>query len=210
MPFGCILVKIKTKNTMNLDANYWNQRYLEQKTGWDIGFPSTPLVKYIEQVRDKNVEILIPGCGNAYEAIFLAQKGFRHITILDIAPKLVQDLQERCKLYPQIEVLHQDFFLHQGKYDLIIEQTFFCAINPELRSNYAKKMWDLLKSGGKLVGVLFNKHFEVSPPFGGNAEEYRNYFSPYFTFQTFDNCYNSIAPRMGSELFMILQKKAFE
>jgi thiopurine S-methyltransferase len=68
-------------------------------------------------------------------------------------------------------------------------------------------MHELLKNEGKLVGVLFDRDFENSPPFGGNAEEYRNYFEPYFTFKVFEPCRNSIAPRAGSELFMILQKK---
>ena len=192
---------------MILDANYWNERYLNQETGWDIGFASTPLVAYAEQIQDRNIEILIPGCGNAYEAIFLAEKGFKHITVLDIAPKLVEVLQEKCKNYPQIEVLHQDFFLHKSSYDLILEQTFFCAISPTLRGDYAKKMHELLKENGKLVGLLFNRNFDSSPPFGGNIEEYRDYFKPYFTEKVFEKCYNSIVPRAGSEIFMILQRK---
>jgi len=192
---------------MILDENYWNKRYLNQQTGWDIGFASTPLVAYAQQIQDKNIAILIPSCGNAYEAIFLAENGFKHITVLDIAPILVEVLQEKCKNYPQIQVLHQDFFLHSGNYDLILEQTFFCAISPTQRGNYAKKMYELLKNEGKLVGVLFDRDFENSPPFGGNAEEYRHYFEPYFTFKVFEPCRNSIAPRAGSELFMILQKK---
>lgn len=192
---------------MSLNENYWNERYLNQQTGWDIGFASTPLVAYIEQIQNKDIQVLIPGCGNAYEAIFLAEKGFQNITVLDIASKLIENLQEKCKNYPQIRVLHQDFFQHQGSYDLILEQTFFCAISPTLRANYAQKMYELLKENGKLVGVLFDRDFDNSPPFGGSAEEYKNYFSPYFNEKTFEHCYNSIAPRAGSELFMILQKK---
>lgn len=192
---------------MLLDADYWNNRYLNQQTGWDIGFASTPLVAYAEQIQDTNISILIPGCGNAYEAIFLAEKGFQSITVLDIAPKLIADLQEKCKNYPQISVLCQDFFLHKGQYDLILEQTFFCALQPSLRANYAQKMHELLKENGKLVGVLFNREFENSPPFGGSIDEYKNYFEPYFIHKVFADCYNSIAPRAGSEIFMILQKK---
>jgi SAM-dependent methyltransferase len=192
---------------MKLDANYWNKRYINNQTGWDIGYASTPLTDYAKQIPNKDIQILIPGCGNAYEAIFLAENGFKHITILDIAPKLIENLREKCKNYPQIKVIHQDFFLHSGSYDLILEQTFFCAISPTLRADYAKKMHELLKNEGKLVGVLFDRDFENSPPFGGNAEEYRNYFEPYFTFKVFEPCRNSIAPRAGSELFMILQKK---
>lgn len=193
---------------MELNEKYWNERYQNQQTGWDIGFASTPLVAYMEQITNKNLQILIPGCGNAYEAFILAEKGFQNITLIDIAPKLVENLQEKCKNYPQIKVLHQDFFEHQGSYDLILEQTFFCAIAPSLRAAYAKKMHELLKENGKLVGVLFNRAFESSPPFGGSADEYKNYFSPYFDYKVFASCYNSIAPRAESELFVILQKKS--
>lgn len=192
---------------MKLNQQYWDERYQNQQTGWDIGYASTPLVAYIEQVPNQHLQILIPGCGNAYEAIFLAEKGFSDITLIDIAPTLIANLQEKCKNYPQIKVLHQDFFLHQGKYDLILEQTFFCAIHPSMRAEYARKMHELLKEDGKLVGVLFHKEFENSPPFGGSAEEYKMYFSPYFHEKVFEPCYNSIPQRAGSELFMILQKK---
>ncbi|HXH19987.1 MAG TPA: hypothetical protein VNJ07_12995 [Chitinophagales bacterium] len=34
---------------------------------------------------------------------------------------------------PVVRLIHRDFFKHQGRYDLIIEQTFFCAINPKPR-----------------------------------------------------------------------------
>ena len=53
---------------MVLDRAYWNNRYKEKRTGWDIGYASTPLVKYFKRLTDKVTRILIPGCGNAYEA----------------------------------------------------------------------------------------------------------------------------------------------
>ena len=92
--------------------------------------------------------------------------------------------------------------------DLIVEQTFFCAINPSLRKAYAKKMHELLNKKGKLVGVLFNDVLNTDkPPFGGNKEEYISYFNPYFNFKTFDVCYNSIKPRANRELFINFEKK---
>jgi thiopurine S-methyltransferase len=68
-------------------------------------------------------------------------------------------------------------------------------------------MHDMLNDGGKLVGLLFDRDFQDGPPFGGNKEEYLNYFSPLFNIKIFEKCYNSIEPRMGSELFIILEKK---
>ena len=86
---------------------------------------------------------MIPGCGNAYEAEYLLQQGFTDITLIDISGVLVQNLQEKLKDYIEkgvCRVIHQDFFEHSGNYDLIVEQTFFCAIHPTLRPKYAKKM----------------------------------------------------------------------
>ncbi|MCS6794349.1 MAG: TPMT family class I SAM-dependent methyltransferase [Raineya sp.] len=190
-----------------LNEDFWTQRYQNQQIGWDIGYISTPLQSYFQQLTRKDLRILIPGCGNAYEAEFLVKNDFQDITLVDISGFLVENLKKRFQAYPQVRIYHSDFFQHVGEYDLIVEQTFFCAITPDLRALYAQKMYELLAENGKLVGVLFDREFEQSPPFGGSRAEYINYFQPYFNFKVFETCYNSIPPRAGSELFMILQKK---
>ncbi len=191
-----------------LDKNYWNSRWQNKETGWDVGNASNPLTAYTDQLINKNSRILIPGCGNAYEAEHLLSKGFSNITILDISPILVDELTNR--LAPHIgsglQIICDDFFNHQSTYDLILEQTFFCALHPSLREAYVKHMHQLLKPQGKLAGVLFNKSFTKGPPFGGNADEYRLLFSPYFTIEKMEPCYNSIQPRLGSEIFFVLKK----
>jgi SAM-dependent methyltransferase len=104
--------------------------------------------------------------------------------------------------------VQSDFFDHQDSYDLILEQTFFCALSPSLRNDYVTHMHRLLKSGGKLVGLLFQFPLtESGPPFGGSATEYLDRFEPLFSIQTLETCYNSIPPRQGNELFFIFNKK---
>jgi SAM-dependent methyltransferase len=190
-----------------LDADYWSNRYQQQQTGWDIGYGSTPLVEYLQSLKDKSISILIPGCGNAYEAEWLLQHGFTNVTVLDISPVLTAALEERFKGQP-IKILTGDFFEHKGQYDLILEQTFFCALDPSLRSKYVEQMHQLLKPEGKLVGVLFNREFEGGPPFGGSKEEYETLFSQYLRIKKMELCYNSIPPRKGSELFFSAGGKA--
>ena len=63
---------------MSLDSNAWNQRYISNNTGWDIGYVSTPIKEYIDQITNKNIKILIPGCGNAHEAEYLFKNGFKN------------------------------------------------------------------------------------------------------------------------------------
>ena len=184
---------------------YWSERYRNQQTGWDTGMPTTPLKEYTDQLKDTSLHILIPGCGNAHEAFYLLEKGFQHITLLDISAELVSQLSAKMAGTP-VKVIHADFFHHQGQYDLILEQTFFCALDPAQRNDYVLHMYDLLKPGGKLVGVLFNRDFEGGPPFGGHITEYQKLFGSRFSHCLIAPCYNSIPPRKDSEAFIIIQK----
>jgi thiopurine S-methyltransferase len=190
---------------------FWSTRYSEERTGWDIGAPSTPLKEYIDQLENKDLRILIPGAGNAYEAEYLWQKGFKNTYVLDISAAPLKAFSERVPDFPKEQLIHANFFDYSAEYDLILEQTFFCSFPPlkENRENYAKKMASLLKKGGKLVGLWFNIPLTgdlVKRPFGGDKTEYLTYLSPYFEVLTFEECHNSIKPRLGSELFGIFHK----
>jgi methyl halide transferase len=187
---------------------YWNNQYEANTTGWDLGEVSPPLKNYIDQLTKKDLRILIPGCGNTYEADYLLQQGFTNITVVDIAPTLVARLKEKHRGNPNIKIILGDFFNQEGKYDLILEQTFFCAIHPPLRKDYVAKMNELLATDGKLVGVLFDREFEQNgPPFGGSQYEYRMLFEKDLNIEVFERCYNSFIKREETELFVILARK---
>lgn len=201
-------------NFQNTDQNetitnkeYWNKRWETKKTGWDIGYASPTITKFIDGIIDKNTAILIPGCGNAYEAEYLLQHGFTNITLIDISPLAVEQLKQKFNGQSSITILCEDFFEHKGNYDLILEQTFFSAIPPSKRNEYVLQMNQLLNKNGAIVGVLFDKHFHHPfPPYGGTREEYVQLFEYIFTIKKIEACYNSIEPRKGSEVFIHLIK----
>lgn len=187
------------------DAQFWNSKYKSGETGWDIGRISTPLKEYIDQLNDKSIHILIPGAGNAYEAEYLFKNGFSNLDIVDISENAIKSFVNRVPDFPGERIHNEDLFEFEGNFDLILEQTFFCALPKVYRPKYAEKMAKLLIPGGRLVGVLFNVPLnEDRPPFGGNSDEYRRYFDPYFTYYIYENCYNSIPERAGNELFINL------
>ena len=191
-----------------LNPAFWNERYQKNETDWDMGSVSAPLKEYFDSLKDKKLRILIPGAGNSYEGEYLLQKGFTKVTMLDYAPEAIAGFKKRVPHYKKATLLCEDFFTHKGQYDLIIEQTFFCALSPELRPAYATKMCRLLKSAGKLAGLLFTTTpNENGPPFGGSREEYQTLFQEHFIIQKLEPCYNSVKPREGSELFFILKRK---
>ncbi len=192
---------------MNLDEMYWSSRYATGRTGWDIGYPSPPITQYLDQLHNKSLKILLPGAGNAYEASYAFENGFTNLHVLDIARPPLDRFKEKNPLFPEKQLIKGDFFKHNETYDLIIEQTFFCALNPELREAYVEKMHELINPNGKLVGVLFNRIFDFEgPPFGGTKGQYESYFKDEFQ-GLFAPCHNSIPERMGSELWINLSPR---
>lgn len=193
---------------MDLSEKAWDNRYKTNDIGWDLGEVSPPLKAYFDQLENKSLKILIPGGGNSYEAEYLFINGFENVFVVDLSETALQNIKERVPSFPKHQLILGDFFDVEDTFDLVIEQTFFCAIHPELRTKYAVKMHSILKRKGKLVGLLFNVPlFTNRPPFGGNAKEYKTYFEPYFNLNVFESCYNSIQSRRGRELFMNLEKK---
>lgn len=189
-----------------LDQTYWDNQYQANATGWDLGQVSPPIKTYIDTIENKEAKILIPGCGNTYEAEYLLQLGFTNVTVIDIAPTLVKNLKQKFANNKNITVVLGDFFEHKGDYDYIIEQTFFCALPPAMRQKYVWKMHQLLSEHGKLIGLLFNREFEVSPPFGGSLKEYEQLFYKAFAFNSISLAGNSIPSRANTELFFEFQK----
>lgn len=191
-------------------TNYdWDQMYKKGQVGWDIGYVSTPLKEYFDQLINKSIKILIPGAGNAYEAEYLYKNGFINVFILDYSSESIKSFKKRYPEFPSTHLIQEDFFEHQDQYDLIVEQTFFSSILPRQRNAYTQKIYELLKPNGKFVGLLFTHEFDFQgPPFGGSENLYREIFSPLLDIITMEIARNSIKPRKERELFFIMQKKS--
>ncbi len=192
----------------NLNKKYWEERYQNNETGWDIGYVSTPIKEYIDQLEDKNLKILIPGGGNSYEAEYLFNNGFKNVYVIDLAEQPLTNLKQRIPSFPTNQLIHGDFFDLNQSFDLVIEQTFFCALDPSLRERYVSKMHETLNSNGKIVGLIFQVPLNSDhPPFGGNKKQYQALFEELFNIKTMETAYNSIPPRKDKELFINLVKK---
>lgn len=187
---------------------YWNNLYEQRKIGWDVGYVSPPLKEYFDQITDKTIKILVPGAGSSWEVEYLHNLGFTNVFLLDFAENSIITFKKRCNDFPENRIIYQDFFEHSGKYDLIVEQTFFSSFHPEHRLKFTNKISDLLADKGKYMGLLFNHEFNFTgPPFGGSPEEYSRLFADKFKVLQFETAYNSIKPRKSRELFILLRKK---
>jgi thiopurine S-methyltransferase len=196
------------KNIPRGNKEFWEEMWHDGRTNWDVGYAAPPITEYADQLKDKKIKILIPGAGNAYEAEYLHKNGFENVYVLDIASKPLENFKKRAVDFPREHLLNQNFFEHAEKYDLIIEQTFFIALEPKLRTKYAEKINDLLKPGGKLAGLLITdtEPSDGGPPFIDTKEEYIKHFEEIFDIKVYETAYNSIKPRAGREMFINFRK----
>jgi SAM-dependent methyltransferase len=193
---------------MKLTSEYWEERYQRGEDKWNVGEISTPIKEYIDQITDTKIKILIPGAGNGYEFEYLIKNGFENSFVVDYATTPLENIKKRIPNLNKSQIINSDFFELEGQYDLIIEQTFFCALNPDLRQAYVQKMKALLNPKGKIVGLLFQFPLTSEwPPFGGSIEEYILLFQNDFNIVTIETAHNSIASRANKELFVIFEKK---
>ncbi len=193
---------------MNFDEQYWTERYDAGKDGWDLGCISPPIKEYIDQLTNKDIKILIPGAGNSHEAEYIHNQGFTNLYVCDISNVPLDNLKDRVTTFPIDNLIHGNFFEIQDEFDLVLEQTFFCALNPLLRQDYIEQMSKIIKPKGSLIGLLFSMEFDKEgPPFGGVINNYKAMFSKKFDIRVITPCTNSIESRMGSELFINMRPR---
>ncbi len=110
---------------MDLSAKAWDNRYINNDIGWDLGVVSPTLKAYFDQLENKELKILIPGGGNSYEAEYLYKQGFNNVYVVDLSKTALDNLHNRIPELPKNQLLNSDFFEVNDTFDLIIEQTFF-------------------------------------------------------------------------------------
>jgi len=152
---------------MDDSVNEWENRYQTGSTGWDRGFSSNNLSYWLDIEFLKPCRILVPGCGNGYEVLILAELGF-DVVAIDIAPTAVNNLRKALdKAELKAEVVLGDFLTWKPdeKFDAIFEQTSLCALPPEIWQQYENALYDWLKPEGKVFASFMQTGREGGPPF---------------------------------------------
>ena len=157
----------------------WESRYQKKQTGWDRGKPSEGLQYWLNSGLLAPCRILIPGCGNGYEVLALAAKGFQ-VTAVDIAPTPIQNLRVALnKAGLSAELVQEDFFKWQPEqpFEAIFEQTSLCALPPDLWQQYEKQLYRWLKPKGVLLAQFMQTKQGDGPPYHCKIKDMRALFS---------------------------------
>ena len=189
----------------------WERHYETDDLGWDLGEVAPPFVRLWKEMKISPCKAIIPGCGRGHEAIFLAERGFQ-ITAVDYTQGAI-GLLEKALLKKNLsgEVLRQDFFLldsyYNDRFDLMLENTFFCAINPGMRQKYVVTAGRVLRSGALFVGLFYETDKEGGPPFNTRKRDIEEHFSEQFAIETLGKTSYSAEQRKGKEWLAIFKKK---
>jgi SAM-dependent methyltransferase len=159
--------------------DFWNKRFDEGTTPWAAGGVPQALQQFSAGVSGTPAT-LIPGCGHAWEAAWLAAQGWP-VTALDFSAAAIETARDILGDWPG-QLVQADFFSFtpEKPYELIYERAFLCALPRKLWESYGQRMHDLLTPGGRLIGFFFFSNEPKGPPFGITPEALDALLSPWF------------------------------
>ncbi len=144
---------------------FWDVRFRQKRTPWDAGSAPPDLESYLIQNPDGG-QVLIPGCGSAYEVRSFLEKGY-DVVAIDFSEAAVE--RATAELGPlHTTVVLGDFFTHNvgpGLFDVIYERAFLASLPRKMWGDYAARVVELLRSGGRLIGFFVYGEQQGGPPF---------------------------------------------
>jgi len=181
--------------------DFWETRYRDRVMPWDAGGVPRALADFVTRLQP-GARVLVPGCGSAYEARFLAEHGM-DVLAIDFSPAAVAQAREHLGPFAGI-VREADFFSFDpgGLFDFVYERAFLCALPPKLWPGYARRMPQLIKPGGLLAGFFFFDDAPRGPPFGIAEQALEALLVPPFTLQAQRAVSDSIAVFQGKERWL--------
>ena len=162
------------------EPEFWEERYRANRMPWDQHGVPPALLNFLRRSREKGT-VLLPGCGSGYEVQAFCDFGWQPFAI-DFSPAAIE--RARIVLGPRADLLRlADFFRDDmgGPFDFIYERTFLCSMLPERWPDYVRRMAELLKPGGKLIGIFAYGHEPEPPPFPLSEAAARELFDSRFS-----------------------------
>jgi len=203
---------------------FWEEIYQNGRAGWDLGGPTPALRRLLESgelapgrmtLATAASAVVVLGAGRGHDAREFARHGFR-VTAVDFAAHAVVSMRRLADPQAPIDILQADIFTlphtMDHTFDVVLEYTCFCAINPARRGEYADLVARLIKPGGAYVALLFplDQH-KGGPPFAVSADEALSLFTARgFHLLRRETPPDSVPQRRGLEELLIFRQAGAE
>lgn len=190
---------------------FWDERFEQGFMPWDQqGVPPV----FAEFAADlAPCPVLIPGCGSAYEAGWLAQRGWT-VAAIDFSAAAVQAARMHLAGLggaDAVDLREADFFAFNPSVppQWIYERAFLCALPPARREDYARRMAELAAPGCLLAGLFFfGENGKKGPPFAIGETELHALLTPYFECIDERAVSGSLAVFVGRERWLTWRRRA--
>lgn len=208
------------------DVGFWEHYYHEPEIPWDLGEPAPPfihdwLAHHPDFFKQQNIQnAVVFGAGAGHDAALFAQQTGPNLNItgLDYAPSAIKLATKRYGQIPNLKFLQADCLNLANNplagslkhaFDLAIEHTFFCAIQPDQRDAYIQNLIFALKPKGYVLGLFWNHGNSVSdgPPFDTSPDAIHKHFEPHFQIQSLEEAKHSHPKRQNKEWLGCFQLK---
>ncbi len=191
-------------------SKHWSSIYQDETPGWELEQASPVITKNLQRLKLIKSHIVVLGCGSGNDAAYLAQQG-HIVTAIDFSSEAISQAKEKYAHIDNLSFIQKDVFnlpqSYNKRFDLIIEHTCFCAINPIKREKLVQIWHELLRDNGQLFGVFFVSPQNQGPPFGSTEWEMEKHLKKGFQFLLWERAKNSQGQRQGKELFILAQKR---
>tara|TARA_B100000287_G_scaffold395538_1_gene410457 strand:+ start:535 stop:1140 length:606 start_codon:yes stop_codon:yes gene_type:complete len=196
------------------NPKFWNDRYLDENTKWDLGGP-TPILSHYLKTKNNIGRVCVLGCGKGHDAIEFS-KYQNDVHAVDFSEEALKDLKQRASNEnAKINIHNKDIFLlpnsHEDFFDMVYEYTCYCAIDPDRRADYFSMVHSILKKNGLFFGIMIPLDKDVyndeGPPFGVSIKQIEELTASYFDIVENQFSKYSIEPRKGREKILVLKKK---
>lgn len=190
--------------------SHWSKVYRQESTpGWDLGGPAEALKDMMPRLKITRCRVLVLGCGDGHDAAFFAQAG-HFVTAVDISPLAIERAKKLYGHMENITFVEADLFKlpreMDGAFDIVFEQTCYCAINPTRRQELVKVWNRVLTTEGHLMGVFFAMEKRQGPPFGGSEWELRQRLKSSYLPIFWGRWQASVPRRQGKEFFVYMKR----
>ena len=185
---------------------FWDERFERGFTPWDQA--GVQAAFQVFATRHPEAAVLIPGCGSAWEALWLARQG-RRVQAIDFSSAAVATA--RSQLGACANVVDQaDFFSWQPPFTpgWMYERAFLCALPKDRRADYAQRMAELLPAQTLLAGFFFLGATPKGPPFGIERAELDALLNPHFELIEDEPVSDSMPVFAGRERWLTWRRRA--
>ena len=187
---------------------FWNQRYASGETPWTLQAIPAALQSFVTSAQRRG-NVLVPGCGTDHAVLQFFQTAGFEVTAIDFSSVAIAQIKKTLGDFDG-KVIRGDFFKFdfRCRFDLIYERTFLCALHPRRWPQYSKRVAQLLRPRGKLVGVFFYGTEPDPPPYPLSETQAAEIFGQHFRLTRDVKVSDSVRMFAGMERWQEWQRAA--